>query len=65
LGLDPRSCLAIEDSCDGWRAAKDAGMQVAVLGDQTPEWLDTEAELMRRLDASEVLRRLKRTAARR
>lgn len=65
LGLDPRSCLAIEDSYDGWRAAKDAGMQVAVLGDQTPEWLDTEAELMRRLDASEVLRRLKRIAARR
>jgi len=65
LGLDPRSCLAIEDSYDGWRAAKDAGMQVAVFGDQTPEWLDTEAELMRRLDASEVLRRLKRIAARR
>jgi hypothetical protein len=40
-------------------------MQVAVLGNRTPEWLDTEAELMRRLDASEVLRRLKRTAARR
>ncbi len=64
LGLDPRSCLAIEDSYDGWRAARDAGMQVAVLSDQAPEWLDTGAELMRRLDASEVLRRLKRAAAR-
>jgi HAD superfamily hydrolase (TIGR01509 family) len=63
LGLDPRSCLAIEDSYDGWRAAKEAGMQVAVLGDQAPEWLDTGAELMRRLDASEVLRRLKRATA--
>lgn len=64
LGLDPRSCLAIEDSYDGWRAAKGAGMQVAVLGDQAPEWLDTGAQLMRRLDASEVLRRLGRAVAR-
>lgn len=65
LGLDPRSCLAIEDSFDGWRAAKQAGMQVAVLGEQAPDWLDTESELLRRLVASEVLRRLEDAVTRR
>lgn len=64
LGLDPRACLAIEDSFDGWRAAKQAGMHVAVLGDQIPDWLDTDSELLRRLVASEVLRRLEAAVSR-
>jgi HAD superfamily hydrolase (TIGR01509 family) len=60
LGVDPARCLAIEDSHDGWLAAKDAGMRVAVLADEQPEWLDASDALMRRLDVSAILQRLGR-----
>lgn len=64
LGLEPRFCLAIEDSFDGWSAAKQAGMQVAVLAERAPDWLDADSELLHRLVASEVLRRLAEAVAR-
>lgn len=65
LAVEPECCLAIEDSYDGWLAATNAGMQVALVGGERPEWIDAKTELMRRLDASRILRRLGRTAARR
>jgi HAD superfamily hydrolase (TIGR01509 family) len=61
LGVKPESCLAIEDSHDGWLAATEAGMQVAVVADEHPEWLDANTELMPRLDASDVLQRMERS----
>jgi len=64
LALDPQCCLAVEDSYDGWRAATDAGMEVVVFGGQRPKWLDADTELIHRLDASDVLRRLERAVAR-
>ena len=54
LGLPPESCLAIEDSHDGWTAAKSAGMRVAVLANERPDWLDSGTSLMRRLEASRI-----------
>jgi len=65
LAVEPECCLAIEDSYDGWLAATNAGMQVAVFGHQRPEWLDADTALMQRLDASDILQRLGRTTARR
>jgi len=58
LGLAPDHCLAIEDSHDGWTAAQSAGMQVAVVAEQRPGWLDAETEVMHRLDASRISRLL-------
>ena len=60
LALEPESCLAIEDSQDGWLAATNAGMKVAVVADEPPEWLDDGTELMLRLDAADILRKLDR-----
>lgn len=60
LGADPACCLAIEDSLDGWLAARNAGMQVAVLAEEEPDWLDADSVLMRRLDVSTILRQLER-----
>jgi HAD superfamily hydrolase (TIGR01509 family) len=54
LGLAPDHCLAIEDSHDGWTAAKSAGMQVAVVAERRPGWLDAKTEVMHRLDASRI-----------
>jgi len=36
LGVDPRNCLVIEDSVNGLRAAKAAGMQAALIPDLIP-----------------------------
>jgi HAD superfamily hydrolase (TIGR01509 family) len=64
LNVEPECCLAIEDSYDGWLAATSAGMEVALVGGKRPAWLDADARLMRRLDASYILQRLGRAAAR-
>jgi len=61
LAVEPERCLAIEDSHDGWLAATNAGMRVAVLADEQPDWLNRSADLMPRLDAATILHRLKRT----
>jgi HAD superfamily hydrolase (TIGR01509 family) len=61
LGVKPESCLAIEDSHDGWLAATEARMQVAVVADEHPGWLDAGTELMPRLNASDVLQRMERS----
>jgi HAD superfamily hydrolase (TIGR01509 family) len=58
LGVAPEHCLAIEDSHDGWMAAKDAGMQVALVADMRPSWIDDDTWVMRRLDATRILRAL-------
>lgn len=58
LNVKPKYCLAIEDSHDGWLAATNAGMRVAVVADEHPGWLDANAELVLRLDASDILRRM-------
>lgn len=58
LGVRPDHCLAIEDSHDGWMAAKRAGMQVALLVNERPDWLDADTETIRRLDAEWILRSL-------
>jgi HAD superfamily hydrolase (TIGR01509 family) len=60
LKVKPERCLAIEDSHDGWLAATNAGMQVAVVAGEQPEWLDASTERMPRLDASNILRRFVR-----
>jgi HAD superfamily hydrolase (TIGR01509 family) len=58
LTVEPECCLAIEDSYDGWLAAKNAGMLVALVGRVRPQWLDAETEVMHRLNATNILRRL-------
>jgi len=58
LGVPADRCLAVEDSHDGWTAAKNAGMQVALLTDARPDWLDVDTEVMRGLDAARILRLL-------
>lgn len=63
LAIEPRRCLAIEDSYDGWLAATSAGMQVAIVSGQRPPWLDTTVEVMSQLDASRILRCLESPAA--
>ena len=60
LGVEPHHCLAIEDSRDGWLAAKSAGMQVAILAREQPKWLDAETARIDRLDATDILRRIGR-----
>ncbi|KPK14733.1 MAG: hypothetical protein AMJ62_12045 [Myxococcales bacterium SG8_38] len=55
LGLLPADCLAIEDSCDGWTAARTAGMQVAVVAKERPVWMDADTQLMPRLDSATIL----------
>lgn len=57
LGLAPEHCLAIEDSYDGWLAAKGAGMQVMLVASERPDWVDAKTETMNGLDAVRVLRR--------
>lgn len=64
LGLPPGHCLAVEDSHDGWIAAKRAGMQVAFVADERPDWIDADAEVVRRLDAARILQRFGCTTAR-
>ncbi len=58
LGVIPGRCLAIEDTRDGWTAARAAGMRVAVLAKERPIWIDADTQLMSRLDASRILRLL-------
>ncbi|MGB8223835.1 MAG: HAD family phosphatase [Polyangiales bacterium] len=58
LGLPPGNCLAVEDSLDGWMAAKNAGMRVVLVADSKPTWVESDADLMRRLDAESILGRL-------
>ncbi len=58
LGVPPEHCLAIEDSHDGWTAAKRAGMRVALVADQRPDWTGVGVEVMRRLDTARILRLL-------
>jgi len=58
LGLIPGRCLAIEDSCDGWMAARAAGMQVAVVAKERPLWIDADTQLMPQLDAATILQLL-------
>ena len=58
LALEPERCLAVEDSEDGCRAARDAGMRVLVIADQRPPWLDARDDYVDRLRPAEVLRML-------
>jgi len=58
LGVPPEHCLAIEDSYDGWMAAKGARMQVALVAIERPDWLDADTETIRRLDAEWILHSL-------
>lgn len=58
LGIDPALCLAVEDSRDGWLAASQAGMQVALLASERPAWLEPEAWWLRRLDSAQIQSRL-------
>ena len=55
LGVPPNRCLAVEDSHDGWVAARRAGMSVALVADDRPGWLDADTKTMRRLDAARIL----------
>jgi len=64
LGLHSGNCLAVEDSLDGWMAATNAGMQVLILATSRPSWLDPGTEVLPRLDADRILRRLRQTPAR-
>jgi len=54
LGIDPADCLAIEDSREGWIAAKSAGMRVVIVAAQRPAWPDADTEVMRRIDVSRI-----------
>jgi HAD superfamily hydrolase (TIGR01509 family) len=58
LGVTPDRCLAVEDSLDGWTAAESAGMRVAIVASERPDWVPAEAEVMARLDAARILRLL-------
>jgi len=58
LGAAPEHCVAIEDSYDGWVAAKSAGMRVVLAAEERPDWLDADTEIMQRLDAARILRLL-------
>ncbi|MGB8330100.1 MAG: HAD family phosphatase [Polyangiales bacterium] len=58
LGVPVEHCLAIEDSYDGWVAAKSAGMRVALVAEQRPGWLDADTQVMQRLDAERILQLL-------
>lgn len=60
LGVAPGRCLAIEDSHDGWMAAMSAGMRVAVVAGERPDWVPMQTEVMPRLDAAPILRSLER-----
>jgi HAD superfamily hydrolase (TIGR01509 family) len=60
LGVSPDRCLAVEDSLDGWTAAKSAGMRVAVVAGERPDWVPAQTEVMVRLDAVPLLRILGR-----
>ena len=50
LGLEPSRCLAVEDSHDGWAAATNAGMRVAVVAAKRPAWATADTEVMSQLD---------------
>lgn len=56
LRISPGRCLAIEDSLDGYMAARSAGMQVAVLANERPLWLDADTHVIAQLDAARILR---------
>jgi len=58
LGMAPEHGVAIEDSYDGWVAAKSAGMRVVLVAEDRPNWLDADTEIMQRLDAAPILRLL-------
>jgi HAD superfamily hydrolase (TIGR01509 family) len=64
LGLAPEDCLAIEDSYDGWLAAKGADMQVVLVANERPDWLDAGTETMSELDPARILRRCGKRAPR-
>jgi HAD superfamily hydrolase (TIGR01509 family) len=55
LGVQPRACVAFEDSLDGWLAASRAGMHVVVLAATRPAWADGSFEIVPTLDSSQVL----------
>ncbi len=55
LGLLPGRCLAVEDSRDGWMAARSAGMQVVVIASEKPVWLDDGSKVMPRLDPTQIV----------
>jgi len=55
LGVQPRACVAFEDSLDGWLAASRAGMRAVVLAATRPAWADRSVELATTLGSSEVL----------
>jgi HAD superfamily hydrolase (TIGR01509 family) len=59
LGALPSSCLAIEDSRDGWLAATRAGMRVVLVSDRTPDWISEGTEVVQRLDPDWMLRTLR------
>ncbi len=56
LGVALDRCLAIEDSHDGWLAARRAGISVAIVAEARPSWLDAKTETMDCLDAARILR---------
>ena len=60
LNVDPRACLAVEDSRDGWLAATNAGMHVAIIAPARPSWLDAKTEHFEHLDVASVLRAVAR-----
>ncbi len=55
LGVVPDRCLALEDSRDGWMAARSAGMRVAVVAKERPAWLDAETVRLSELDPIQIL----------
>jgi beta-phosphoglucomutase len=60
LGLHPSNCLAVEDTRDGWMAAKSAGMRVALIARERSDWVPAQTEVMPRLDVAPILRSLGR-----
>jgi beta-phosphoglucomutase-like phosphatase (HAD superfamily) len=59
VDVNAQRCLAVENSHDGWLAATNAGMGVAVVANEHPEWLNINTEMMPRFAASDILQSLK------
>jgi len=55
LGVDPKACVAFEDSLDGWLAASRAGMRTVVLAATRPAWANSSVELATTLGSPEAL----------